>query len=266
MTDRDLAADALIERQRRHFDGVAEEYRRGREAETHRILKELIWRAALSATPELKGARIRVLEPMCGYAEGRDILERELGAEIIYTGFDYSEEIVSHLRARAPHWDVTHADVTRFKPRQDVYDVVILIGGLHHVPNHAGDVVARMASGLKPGGFFLNFEPTSGNPLFQAVRDAIYRRNRIFDAETERAFSVSELCGFFQDAGLERRAVFYPGLLAYVLYYNPYAFPWLNVGGAGMTRATFAIDKLFYRNVIGRTLSFATLSVWRKPA
>ena len=49
-----------------------------------------------------------------------------------------------------------------------------------------------------------------------------------------------------------------------MLYYNPDAFGWLNRGGAGLVRACFLMDRPFMRGHIGRKLSFATLSLWRK--
>jgi hypothetical protein len=57
----------------------------------------------------------------------------------------------------------------------------------------------------------------------------------------------------------------YPGLAAYVLYYNPDAFPALNFGGPETVRRLFALERPFLRSAAARTLSFATLSLWRKP-
>jgi hypothetical protein len=75
---------------------------------------------------------------------------------------------------------------------------------------------------------------------------------------------VSGLIDIFEKPGLKLRKILYPGLLSYVLYYNPDAFPFLNIGGRNLVDATYALDKLFYKNVVGRTLSFATLSIWTK--
>jgi hypothetical protein len=71
------------------------------------------------------------------------------------------------------------------------------------------------------------------------VRDGIYKKNSLFDEQTERAFPVGRL--------------------------NPDAFPALNVGGKSLVSSFYSFDKLFYRNAVGRALSFATLSVWSKP-
>ena len=185
--------------------------------------------------------------------------------KIEYHGFDYSDEIVAHMAKTRPQLGVVQCDVTKYQAEENSQDLIIIIGGLHHVPNQAADVVQNMAKTLKPGGIFLNFEPTAGNPVSKAIRDVIYKKNDIFDEETERAFGVGELRDMFQNAGLNSYATFYPGLLAYVMYYNPYAFPWLNKGGKRLVDMAFGVDKLFYKNVLGRTFSFATLGIWQKP-
>jgi hypothetical protein len=69
----------------------------------------------------------------------------------------------------------------------------------------------------------------------------------------------------FTDAGLHSELICYPGLLSYIMYYNPDAFPALNIGGKSLVSLLYAFDKLFYKNPVGRALSFATLSVWSKP-
>jgi SAM-dependent methyltransferase len=140
----------------------------------------------------------------------------------------------------------------------------MLLGGLHHVPDAAPKVVRRLARALKANGILISFEPTFGNPLTRKVRERIYARNSLFDATTERSFAVEELLRMFDEAGLEPVDILFPGLLSYVLYYNPDAFPRLNVGGPRMVRLTFALDRLLFRSTLGRWLSFATLSIWRR--
>ncbi|NNL89727.1 MAG: class I SAM-dependent methyltransferase [Marinicaulis sp.] len=252
-----------IEQQREHFNAISERYLKGRCEENHILLKSLIWQHALSPLKELLPANAKILEPMCGSGEGLEILTSVFSKELQYEGFDYSEDVVAAAKLRAGK--IWQADVTKFVPDRDDYDAAILIGGLHHVPDHAGRVVRNVSRALKPGGIFINFEPTNGTVLHRLIRERIYCANDIFDEETERAFSVSQLFGFFEKAGLECIRCTYPGLLAYTLYYNPYAFPTLNLGGRRAVKTAFGVDRPFLANVLGRLLSFATLSVWRKP-
>jgi SAM-dependent methyltransferase len=254
----------LVERQRDHFNRIASRYRAARQGGNHRTLKRIMWSAFLRDKPELMKPGLRVLDAMCGYADAYDILREHLSVSIDYTGFDYSDEVVARVAAERPQLRVSKADATRYEPDR-AYDLVVLIGGLHHVHHAAAPTLARLTAAVAPGGYFLSLEPTHGNPLSAALRRSIYRRNRLFDAETEQGFDCGELLEMFSAAGLTAEDIMYPGLLSYVLYYNPDAFPWLNVGGERAVRAIFAAEQPWMRSRLAGALSFATLSLWRKP-
>lgn len=255
---------SAVERQKLHFDRIATEYRRARQGENHGLLKRLIWSDFLADKRDWLGKPgLRVLEAMCGFADGEAILKSALGSAPHYTGFDYSDSVVDTMNKVAPSLGVFRQDVTTFVPTE-TYDLVMCLGGLHHVPHAADRAVRNLVAALAPGGRFISLEPTAGNPLFARVREAIYRRNPLFDAETERGFGMAELTGLFERAGLVCEDICHPGLLAYVLYYNPDAFPRLNRGGPGLVRAIYALERPFLRTSLARWLAFATLSVWRK--
>jgi SAM-dependent methyltransferase len=260
--------DGGIERQRRHFNRIADKYRRERRNDNYRLLQHLMWSRFFGRTglsERFAGRRIAMLEPMCGYCDGKQVVENYIAPDVDYAGYDYSDTVISTVKDDRPDLNVWLADATRFAPDAGAYDIVFVGGGLHHIPNHAEQALGLMARGLKPGGYFINLEPTNGNPILRLVREKIYRDNDLFDEETERAFEVSDLTAMFERAGLVPVKVMYPGLLAYVFYYNPDAFPFLNIGGRGAVRTMFSLDGLFMNNAVGRFLSFATLSLWRKP-
>jgi SAM-dependent methyltransferase len=258
-------AENLLDRQRKHFNSIAERYKAGRSGANHLYLKDLMWTSVLGDITRFKGKRIKVLEAMCGFGDGLNIARTYLSDDVDYSGYDYSDTVVEMLKKQQPSINVWQADATTYQPPVSEYDAVFIIGGIHHVPDHAQKVVELCAKALRPGGLFISFEPTSGNTVFRKARDLIYKKNTLFDEKTERAFEVNELLNMFKSQGLKPVKVLHPGLLSYVLYYNPDAFPYLNIGGKGMVRSTYGIDKLFYGNAIGRTLSFATLSVWERP-
>lgn len=254
----------LVERQREHFNSIAGRYRAARAGGNHVVLKELIWSEFLRDKLQLRQPGMRVLDAMCGYADANGMLRRQLGVDFAYSGFDYSDDVVARVRRDDPDLDVWQADATGFRADRS-YDLVVLIGGLHHVHHAAARTLSNLVSAIRPGGHFLSFEPTHGNPVSGAIRDAVYRRNPLFDAETEHGFAVGELMAMFERAGLVNVDVFYPGLVAYILYYNPDAFPKLNVGGPRAVRRLFSVERPFLRSVMARALSFATMSLWRKP-
>ncbi|HYE37791.1 class I SAM-dependent methyltransferase [Methylocaldum sp.] len=252
-----------IERQREHFEGVSEQYFFARQNRNHLRFKYLLWKSFFEDKRNLLCNGNKVLEPMCGYSEGKAILETHFGEPIRYTGFDFSRPLVDEAKLRYPDTNIFVGDVTCFEASEQ-YDVIILIGGLHHVYAHTKDVLDRITSALKSGGYFINFEPTQNNSLFRFVRERIYKSNKIFDDETERAYNLDELNRLYAASGLHIVDQIYPGLLAYIMYYNPDAFPILNLGGESTVRFLFGLEKYFYRTSLARKLSFATLTLLQK--
>ncbi|MCD2450819.1 class I SAM-dependent methyltransferase [Methylicorpusculum oleiharenae] len=256
--------DKLVEQQREHFNEISEKYFEARKHPNHLLLKELIWEKFLKRNryigPEVK----RVLEPMCGMAEGYEILSKNLIQNFDYQGFDYSENMVEIARNQNPLLKIEWNDVTTYQTSGDLFDLIILIGGLHHVYSRTQDILKNLRNSLLPGGYFLSFEPTHDNWLARRIRQRVYKSNDLFDDDTEQGFEYRDLDRYFKNAGYEKVDEVYPGLIAYIFYYNPDAFPMLNVGGKYIVKSLFAIDRLFWGNWIGRKLSFATMSLWRR--
>lgn len=249
-----------IEQQKEHFESVAEQYFTARQNPTHLLLKQLIWQDFSQKNIHHFKDYVDVLEPMCGYSEGKDIIEKYFLSHFNYTGFDYSDSLIKKAIERDPLANVFVQDVTTFNS-DILYDGIILIGGLHHVYHHVDLSMERLVSALKPGGFFINLEPTQNNCVLKKIREKIYKDNELFDDDTEQAFDLDELNTIFSRSGLSLVDQSYPGLLAYVLYYNPDAFPLLNKGGEKMLRALFLAEKKFYRGFLAKKFSFATLSL-----
>ena len=88
---------------------------------------------------------LTVLEAMCGFGDGKAIVEKALGIEVTYTGFDFSNAVVARMRETRPELNIHQADVTRYETR-DQYDLVVLLGGLHHVHHAAADAVKRVSA------------------------------------------------------------------------------------------------------------------------
>lgn len=252
-----------VERQREHFDKISEKYSEARKHPNHLLLKNLIWKEFFKNHKESAPPGISVLEPMCGMGEGLRILQAHAQEKISYSGFDYSEEMVRIARKSNPKSDIQICDATAYDNGGIKYDWIVLIGGLHHVYAQAESVIERLSRALPSGGYFLNFEPTQNCWLTRSVRNYVYNSNSLFDEETEQGFELKDLDLMFEKAGFEKVDQVYPGLLAYILYYNPDAFPLLNIGGKFCVRAAFGIDRIFWRTWLGRKLSFSTITLWR---
>lgn len=256
--------DKLVEQQREHFNEISERYFQARKNKNHLLLKDLIWSEFLKRNSAVKAEVKRVLEPMCGMAEGYEILSKNLGIDFDYFGFDYSENMVEIARNQNPALKIEAHNVTTYQSKGELFDFIILIGGLHHVYSRTHDVLGNLGKSLRHGGYFLSYEPTHNNWLTRRIRRRIYQSNDFFDNNTEQGFEYCDFERHFESSGYERVDEVYPGMLAYVLYYNPDAFPALNVGGTFLVRLVFVVEKLFWSNWIGRKLSFATMTLWRR--
>jgi len=250
-----------ISRQKEHFNNIANQYYIARQNPNSLRYKELLWKYIFQFFPSTKS--ISVLEPMCGYGEGEYTIKSCYCQSVDYTGFDFSERLIEIIKKNTPNKHVFVQDVTTFIP-EDKYDLIWLIGGLHHVPDYSFAVLKNLCKGLNNNSLLVNFEPTHSNAITKKIRSHIYRSNHIFDETTERDFSVNELNNMYKNAGLEIVCQFYPGLLSYCLYYNPDAFPRLASINPVILNSLFALEKPFYRTSIAKFFSFATLTVLKK--
>lgn len=251
-----------IEQQRIHFDNIAKTYFKARQNKNHLHFKKLIW-SDFFKDFHWDRKKTLVLEPMCGYSEGRKILSENLDTEIVYEGFDYSQPLIDEVKNQNSQINIYKQDVTKFKPKKE-YDIIIIIGGLHHVYGFTDEILKSLNKALKNDGYLIVLEPTQNNPLLKLVRDRIYKKNEIFDSETEKAFDLVNLNRSFDKAGLKIVKQTYPGLLGYILYYNPDAFPFLNLGGRFAVDLIYNIEKYFYKNFVGKCWSFATMTLLKK--
>jgi SAM-dependent methyltransferase len=172
--------------------------------------------------------------------------------------------MINYARKIYPSLSFSIQDVTTYVS-EEIYDVIILIGGLHHVYSAADKAVCNLSKALKKGGLFLNFEPINNNYLLKKIRSSIYKNNDLFDDLTEKAFESRELRQLFLNHGLEIVDVLYPGLLAYVLWYNPDAFPLLDHGPLKFVSLLSTLEEKFlWRTRLAYHMSFVTLTISRK--
>lgn len=252
------------EKQIEHFNRIASEYYNARQNPKFSLICSKIWEIVFKSHifKDLNGP-LNILDAMCGFANGYDILNDNLKTEFRYSGFDYSEEMVRYASQKHPSLRLFVCDILNYS-EYETYDIILLIGGLHHVYASAGQAVSNISKALKPGGLFINFEPTNNNFLWKWIRNRIYEKNVIFDADTEKAFTTSEMHTIAQKNNLIVIDELYPGLLAYVLWYNPEAFPSLNIGSLSFVSSFSSLESHIWRTRFARYFSFATLTVYKK--
>ena len=253
------------EKQREHFNKISERYISGRQNKNHLAYKDVMWQKVFSEIQKIQSdfRGMRVLEAMSGECE---ILLRfhDQFPEVRLFGFDYSDAMVESARKKNGNIaNIFQADVLKWN-EPEKYDIIVIIGGLHHVPDSAATALKNVYDSLKPGGLFVNFEPTHNFFLFRWIREKIYKKNSLFEESSERGFNLKDYEFLLNQTGFKNHFVMYNGLLGYVLYYNPDAFPWLNIGTGRIASFFSKIDMLLGRTVLGKIFSFASFSISRK--
>jgi ubiquinone/menaquinone biosynthesis C-methylase UbiE len=252
--------------QRLHFNKISARYNSGRSHENHLTYKQTLWNYVFAKLDNIFPARPNQgLEAMAGNCEiSLKFLEKY--PDLRMHAFDFSDNMVLAARKQTEgkKIEVFHSDILQFKDRDNKYDFVVLIGGLHHVPDSVALALKNIHSCLRPGGLFVNFEPTHNNFLLRKIRERIYRKNDLFEENSERGFNLRDYNDLLNGAGLKPRIQFYPGLIGYVLYYNPDAFPMLNIGPKLFSKLLCRLDLLFGNTFLGRYFSFATFTIAQK--
>lgn len=254
------------EKQREHFNTISERYISGRSNKNHLAYKNELWnqifRELEKEQKTFSGKKI--LEAMSGESEILfRFFERDSNGE--YFGFDYSDSMVLSAKAKNGHYaQIFQADILKWKEPVK-YDIIILIGGLHHVPDHVSLALKNIVDSLKPGGLFINFEPTHNFFLFRWIRERIYKKNSLFEENSERGFELKDYENLLSENALNTIYKVYNGLVGYVLYYNPDAFPWLNIGTGKIASLFCKLDIFLGKTFLGKIFSFATFTINRKP-
>jgi ubiquinone/menaquinone biosynthesis C-methylase UbiE len=119
-----------------------------------------------SVIPSLAG--IRILDVGCGSGGLARLLVEE-GAEV--TGIDPNPQALTAARTLAPAARFEEAGAEALPFEDAVFDAVLIVNALHHVPLDAMDrALTEAARVARPGGWLIVLEPLAVGNFFQALR------------------------------------------------------------------------------------------------
>src|SRR5262249_51338102 len=98
-------------------------------------------------------------------------------------------------------------------------DNVVMLGGIHHVPDRA-KLFAEVRRIMKPGGRFYFREPVDDFLLWRGIRKVIYRVSSALDHMSERPLQRAETESALNGAGLELAAWKTYGFLGFCFLMN----------------------------------------------
>jgi SAM-dependent methyltransferase len=178
------------------------------------------------------------------------------------TGLDVSEQAIELFTAKWPQCEAVTESIVESTLPSESFDVVLVVGGLHHVHPHVEEAVAQIARVLKPGGFFCFCEPHSGSVL-DLVRRLWYAHDSMFESN-EAAVDVRAL---HRSAAAEFDFVSerYFGNVAHTLVLNSMVLRtprWLK---RLYSEPAMALESVLNR-ILGRRLACSVLCQWQKRA
>jgi SAM-dependent methyltransferase len=228
-------------RQRRHYDRIAAHYAANLAYPHTQEYTRYLDGEYLSLLPA--GRLGVVVEICCGTGEAYALVADRAELAI---GIDISLQMLKRAQARHPKLRLVQGDATRLPLREGLADVVLIHGGIHHVPDRIG-LFQEVRRILKPGGRFYFHEPVDDFWLWRLIRKGIYRISPSLDHTSEaplrRESTMAELSG----AGLRPVAWNTRGFLGFCLFMNSdvlifnRAFQYLP-GIRALTRAACRLD------------------------
>jgi SAM-dependent methyltransferase len=159
-----------------------------------------------------------IAELCCGRGEAARMLHNRLRRCI---GVDVSAGLLEIARRDLPdeRFFFVQGDATILPLADDVFDNVVMLGGIHHVPDRRR-LYSEVRRILKPGGRFFFREPVDDFALWRGMRKVIYRLSSALDHTTERPLRRAETQDALTRAGLKLTSWRTYGFLGFCVLMN----------------------------------------------
>jgi SAM-dependent methyltransferase len=242
-------------RQRAHYDSLGDSYEISYSDAWATLYRDRFIHEPLFGGLDLKG--LEVLEAMAGAGSASNFLSRH-GAQP--TGLDISDVQLASYRRNCPGRPTVCAPIASTNLESESFDLVVTIGGLHHLHPALSGAIDEIHRLLRPRGIFCFCEPHT-HSLLDVARQAWYRWDPLF-AEEEAAIDVRGLKAAHLrqfDFEFER----YMGNIAYVSVLNSMV---LRIpAGLKQAYAPLAMEaENVLNHLLPSILSCYVLARWRK--
>jgi SAM-dependent methyltransferase len=172
-----------------------------------------------------------MIEVGCGAGFTVDYLK---GKFVNYTGIDYSENLINYAKKHNSNIKVNFKCLNINEYVSEIkYDVVLMIGVLHHIPKPE-NVIMSLTKLLSPNGIIVINEPQAGNPFIGLLRKIRKKIDSNYSSD-QVEFSEDEIRSLFEKCGYEVRT-YSQGVLS-----TPLAESRILPGFIGMPLALIAI-------------------------
>jgi len=234
--------------QRAHYDRIAGVYLTNLTQAHTREYMAYMDRAVLALMEDQQMGR--VAEICCGAGEAFHLLNASARLGV---GVDVSPAMLEAARKSIP--DDTrlfvNGDATKLPLKDAQFDMVVMLGGIHHV-NDRHRLFSEIRRILKPGGAFIFREPLDDFFLWRALRAAVYNTSSTLEADTEHPLRHRDTREQLEGAGLALEIWRTLGFFGYCFLMNSDVLAinrvWQYVPGAVvLTRFATKVDEWMLR-------------------
>lgn len=247
-----LNAEAL---QKEHYERIAAEYdNHYNDLYSQKYIRRFITEPMFSGI-DLNGKS--VLESMCG---GGQVTEFLLESKAKVTGLDISPQQTANFKRRHPQANVVCGSILNSGIESESFDVVVVVGGIHHMPPHTDESINEIHRVLKPGGYFCFAEPHS-ETLAETFRRAWYKRDSLF-AENEAAINIKELHKSFENL-FDFKFEKYLGNAGYLFILNSMVFR-IPLKLKPVYSPALMVTETVLNKLLGKPFSCYVVAQWQK--
>jgi SAM-dependent methyltransferase len=253
--------------QQAHYDGMVAKYVENLDYPHTQEYMAYLDRQLMDVLPP--GSLGTVAELCCGRGEAARLLDQRMSRCV---GVDVSASMLEIARKDLPdeRFFFLQGDATTLPLIDCSVDNVVILGGIHHVPDRI-KLFAEVRRILKPGGSFYFREPLDDFALWRAIRKVIYRISSALDHTAERPLRRAETEFALARAGLDLQTWRTFGFLGFCLLMNSDVLVFNRLfrfvpGIRALTRVAWKIDH-WTTNLPGlRHAGLQVIGVARRPS
>jgi SAM-dependent methyltransferase len=227
--------------QKQHYERIAADYdAHYNDVFSQKYMEKFVFE------PMFEGIDIKdksVLEAMCGGGQTTKYL---LNKNARVTGLDISPQQTDHFKNRHQEADVICGSILHSGIESESFDIVSVVGGIHHMPPYTRESVAEIYRILKPGGYFCFMEPHS-----ESVAESF-----------RRAWYMSELRADFK-YHFDFKHEHYLGNFGYLLVLNSMVFR-IPLKLKPVYSPSLMATEAVLNKVFGKPLSCFVVAQWQK--
>jgi len=260
-----LSPEAAI--QQEHYDQIAEAYAANLQYPHTQEYMDYMDRVLREEVDDVEFGICA--EICCGTGEAFALFKDSIDTGV---GVDISSSMLVKAQQAFPDSQLSfvQGDATLLPLQDSSFDTVVMLGGIHHVPDRQA-LFEQVFRVLKPGGVFFFREPVSDFWLWKFLRAIVYRLSPILDHETERPLLYTETVPVLESAGFVQTTWRTCGFFGFCLFMNSDVL-FVNrlfrfiPGIRGITRAFARFDDWCTRRSLLQRAGLQVVGSARKPA